>query len=311
MNKGRLFLGLIAISGVFLGAPACADAEFTSLTKSSEGESAAVQLTMEGGGGTITCLATGTPATWVVEKGGVHVEKGPQLVTTLKSGGGCVAESSKFKTTATFSECKEEFQEPKEESSITVTVLSTCTIKAEVNKVVCEIKIEPTGNKELKEAILFNSGEKNVNTVMQYEVSKVTTHVSPACELAGIKSTTEGKLTGSSEELQLQPGFKLAVFTVGYSPNNIFKAEKEKRKANVTNGGAVIAAPTVAFESPNVGYWFITNKTACTLNYNVGETCHMEVELGKELMPNGPALWSRVKVVSPGGGGTSVVYYYR
>jgi hypothetical protein len=305
----------MSVAGALLALASPASAEFSSLTKSSEGEAIAFRQAIEAGGVTITCLSTSSPGTWTLEKGAEHVEKGPSLVTLIKSWGTCVAEASGISSEATVkgNECKEEYNQPKEETAGMFAFVTTCAFSVETTKKeTCEVKFEAGSNKELKDVSLYDSGESDDNLNTAYNVSGVTTTVNKACESAGVKATKEGKITGGSEEKQIRPGGTPAVFTVGYSPNNVFLAINEKRKATITNGGTLSGTPTVAFEAPAafLTWWLSLNQVACEIAYTGGLACTFEIELIHTRANDTPSGECSVKVTSPGGQVSRITYRY-
>jgi hypothetical protein len=315
MHKVRLSVALaMLLTGVILVNIASARAEFLSLTKSSEGEATAMQRLIGAGGLVITCLSTSKPATWTIQNGSEHTEKGPDLVTLIKLWGQCVAEASGIpKLSAKGNECKEELRQPKEELSVLLTFATTCALTMETSKkTTCEVKLEAGSNKELKEVALYNSGEGDKNLNFAYKVSGVTTTVNKACEEAGVNSTKVGTITGSAEEKQIQPGGTPAIFTVAFEPNNVFTTQNEKRKAVVSNTGTTPGTPTIAFTAPaaNLTWWQALNLTNCQKVYLGNQACTFEIELLHTRAVDEPAGVCYVTVTSPGGQVSRITYYY-
>lgn len=321
MHKMRLAVTLaMLLTGIILVNTSPAGAEFSSLTKSSEGEATAILQLIEAGGLTVTCLSTSKPGKWTIENGSEHAEKGSKLITLIKLWGTCVAEAPGIpKLSAKGNECKEELRQPKEELSVSLTFATTCALTAETTKkTTCEVKLEAGSNKELKEVDLYNSGLKNENLNFAYKVSGITTTVNKACEEAEVNSTKTGKITGSAEEEQVMPGGVPAVFTVGFSPNNVFTAEGQRRNATVTNGGTLAGTPTIAFTAPaaNLAWWGAFNlspppATACRRAYLGGEACTFEIELKHTRANDEPAGQCSVEA-TPGAGGrpSRITYFY-
>lgn len=306
MRKTRLILVPVFALLALLGFITPASAEFLSLAKGFSGESIAAEQTVEAGGGTFTCDSTGGAGSWLVKRGSEPARKGPALLVAFKLWDDCVAESSELEpTTATGSECREEFLQPREEATITETISSICSLKVEVDKEICEVKLEPGSNKELKEVSVYNSGLESLNTVLAYNTLRVTTQVNAACEKAGvgIGATSEGKIGGTSENEKVQPGQRLGTFVLGYSPNNVFRRMGEKRTVTVINTAAGTASPRLFFEAqrPSIPFWGITGLRFCeTLSYNSRQACPMEVELVRPLATGIVASW--VRAVDPAGG---------
>jgi hypothetical protein len=206
----KLWIGLAVILGVCFAWSGLASAEFKSAGKATSGGSNYLFAKVEAGGAKFEC---GEPETkgapeWTVEKEGKASEKGPSLHFKVKTWGRCLSESEGVTRAVTASECGLEAREPKEEEEISATILSTCSFKIEVKKeAICEVKIEPTENKERKTVDVANGGGATSSSSIRLALTSVTTAVSgTACESAGIKSTHEGKLNGYVEALQVAPG---------------------------------------------------------------------------------------------------------
>jgi hypothetical protein len=310
MRKTRLFPACTAVIGALLVFAAPASAEFSALARSSEGEVTDVYQVFEGGGGKFTCENTSNPARWLIENGTEHTEKGPDFVLKLKGWGECIAETTGVKVSATGSECEQRFVEPREEASITETIVSTCTLKAEILGLTCEVKIEPTSNNELKEVTVYNSGEKSEDMTLSYNVSRVTTTVNRACETGGIKSTREGKIEGSSEAKQVMPGRRAGTFVLG-ATSITFRRRGERRTVTLINNGANGDTPRLFFEAPaaSVPFWLIINKRNCEKSYTLRQSCSMEVELSRERAASEPGVTCWVRVVDPNGGEDRVSFF--
>jgi hypothetical protein len=209
MYKIKLSVGFAVVIGVFFAWSALALAEFKS-AKGTAGGSAYLFAKVEAGGAKFEC---GEPETkgapeWAVEKEGKTSETGPSLHFKVKTWGRCFTESAGTTKAVTASECGFEVREPKEEEEVTATILSTCTFKIETKKeAICEVKIEPTENKERKTVDVAYGGRAPSSVSARLALTSLTTAVSgAACTEAGIKSTHEGKLNGYVEALQVAPG---------------------------------------------------------------------------------------------------------
>jgi hypothetical protein len=107
------------------------------------------------------------------------VENGPDLAVKLKTWTACVTESSGIETkegSTTANECEMEVRQPNEETKSPATVLSTCAFKIEVSKgKICEVVVEPEGNKERKEVLFNDSGENDENLLFRFAMEGITT----------------------------------------------------------------------------------------------------------------------------------------
>lgn len=276
---------LIAAVSLFISAsPALG--EFTSKNGKSEGETAFQTLLFEGGGASVNCLATPEPAsptTWIVENASKeHVTKGSKLALKVKTFGSCLGTSGTLnKVTVKSSECELETNEPGTQLSLLGTVVSTCKLTAEVSGATCEIKIEPTGNKELEKISPAYTGLANENTLLEATLSKVTTHVNSICELAGVKATTTGLALIYGEELQLESGIPKPEIVLGFSGGAQGLRNGEKRQLialNSTGGiGALLVNLTATAERENP--YTLTNLVTCREHrYNAMEFCAFELK---------------------------------
>jgi hypothetical protein len=312
MVKVQTVIGIItAMATLFAVAAPPASAGFSSLGgKATEGESKYLQLTVEGNGATFGCLNTGlpsSPATWVIESELKAATSGPDLAVKIKSWGTCGTEAKELKSEVTAGECELELKEPKEEATVLVGILTTCLMKVETQKKeTCEVRLEPTGNKELKSVLVSYSGEANENLVLEYGISGVSTSVNKACETAGIKSTKEARLKGIGEEQNVRPGVIAPTFTVSYLGNVWVPVATEKRSFIVSNIGEGAARPTSVLPYVSAAnYWEFSNVAACSgLLYLPTQACEIKVE---KRLPMDFLNWvtASIQVLSPNNGVSS------
>ncbi len=226
MYRIKVLTILVGVVGTLLvGAPA-ALAEFKSVEKGSEGKTGSSVLNLEAGGATIVCAPeeeTKGDGTWIIEnKEKGHVEKGPDLIVKSKTWGECKAKAKGIEAKegkVTGSECELEAEQPKEETRGLAKIISNCTFKIELKKEsICEIKIEASENKELKEVDMVHSGEKNENLILSFELGGVKTKTSgSACTTAEITSTTSGKLDDGVEGKGLDDGPPVGEFVLSFA----------------------------------------------------------------------------------------------
>ncbi len=216
------------VVGMLLTCVSSASAQFKASEASHEGSSYAAAMTLKAGGGTIECEATETKAVGssIVENTAKeHVEKGTDLVVQYKKWDACVTEASGIETkegNTTGGECEMEVKQPNEETRSVVNVNSTCTFKIVVSSgKICEVKVEPEGNKERKEALFSDSGEKNEDLLLTLAMGSVTTKISgEACKTAHIEASSKGELTGSVEQAQVAAMVINPLYTLSRVGNN-------------------------------------------------------------------------------------------
>lgn len=260
--------------------------EFTSKNGKSEGESGVQTLLFEGGGATVNCLATtesGSPATWIVENASKeHLTKGSKLALKVKTFGSCLGSAGSLKKlTVNSSECELETNETGTQLSVRGTVVTTCKLTAEVLGATCEIKIEPTGNKELENILLAYTGLTNQTLALEGQLSKVTTHVNAACEAGGVKGTSAGLALIFSEEQQLESGAPKPEIVLGFSGGEKSLKNGESRQLvalNSTGGnGALFRSLTTLVEPENP--YTLTNLVTCrNHSYKAMEFCAFEIK---------------------------------
>ncbi len=212
MHMRKLFIGFAVVFGVALACVPSALAEFKSEIKGSQGKGYFSSLQLKAGGAVVECssnLGSESANTWIIEKGTEHAEKGPGLLVKLNTWTKCIAEASGFKEEGTVkgSGCEIETKEPKAEEKILGTFTSTCAFKFETLGVTtCEMDVEPTSNKELKEVDLAHSGENDENLILEFASEGLTTVTKgKECEKIGINSTKKGELALTSEEADVAP----------------------------------------------------------------------------------------------------------
>lgn len=282
----KVTIGLLAIVASLAISTASAFGEFTSKNGKSEGESGVQTLYFEGGGATVNCLATtesGSPATWIVENASKeHVTKGSKLAVKIKTFGSCLGSAGSLKKlTVTSSECELETNESGTQLSVLGTIATTCKMTAEVLGATCEIKIEPTSNKELESILLAYSGLANETLALEGQLAKVTTHVNAACELGGVKATSAGLALIFGEELQLESGAPKPEIVLGFSGGEKGLKNGESRQLvalNSTGGnGALFRNLTTLVEPENP--YTLTNLTTCRDHpYKIMEFCAFEIK---------------------------------
>lgn len=303
MHKIRLPVGLAFLFVILSICPAPALAEFKSTNKSSEGRSYFEVAEMEAGGAKVECGESGTKGSpeWTIENEGKPAEKGADLRLKNKSWGECTTEIAGITKAVSSSGCEMEAQQPKEEETVAVTVLSTCAFKAEIKKEeFCEIKIEAKENKALKALYLSNSGEKNENMALSFELTGITTTVSSPCAAVGIKATKEGTLTGAVEALQVAPAMPASNFRVSRvgSPM-ITRTSGEERAVIVSNFGPQ-ASPgsTLGITPAGLATLFVVASNTLAfcqgMTYVMGEACDMHVQYtGRR---RNSAIWFRIRI---------------
>ncbi len=216
MFKIKLLSCLAVIGMALLVCVSLAFAEFTS-QGTTKGEVRYTGLTLETSGGLVECFTHETVKSlsqWLVEKESKQTTKGPDLAVQVKKWGECAAEGQSLKrgsAKVTGSECELLVEEPGAETTAKASVGSTCSFSITAKEETCEVKIEPTPNKERKGVVLAASGEQNVNLISNTKLENVTTTTSSACASKGFKSTKEGRLIGASEEVTVKGGQAIGV----------------------------------------------------------------------------------------------------
>jgi hypothetical protein len=182
----RLILGLMIAVGALAASAAPAFAEFESQSEASSGKGQVIQAKFVGGGAGVMCQAyeeSSGPAKWTTPNGGRPATK---LHIEVEKWGKCTGTFAGIKEVVKVSGCAMELKQAGTSSQGLASVLKTCTITSSI----CEIKIEPEANKELKEVELTDSGASSENLALEPAVSGITTTVSGA--LCPIKATKEG-----------------------------------------------------------------------------------------------------------------------
>jgi hypothetical protein len=259
--------------------------EFSSKNGKSEGESGLQAMLFEGGGATVYCLDTaesGSPATWIVENTAKeHVTKGLKLLLKIKTFGSCLGSGSGFTNlTVNSSECELEGNQPGTELSVVGAVVSTCKFSVEVLKTTCEISMEPSSNKALKEISIAYGGLENQNLVLETKLLNVATHVNSTCELAGVKSTTTGQILGFDEELELLAGGPEPEITLGIEGDKSLLLNESRRMValNVKGGNNAKFLNLYALPDPGNPFALSAKFTTCgTMAYKASEFCSFEV----------------------------------
>jgi hypothetical protein len=286
----------LAIVGLFTVAPS-AYAEFLTYNSKSTGSTAYSELNITDGLPAVHCLALGSSApTWQIRNSaGEAANSGPRLLLKIKTVGECTVEVFKSLVEAKISsnECEVGVIQTKEEEKVNGWDDSTCTLKVEIKKEVCEVSIEPSSNKELKEVLVDRSGLESKDMLMHLNMKGVTTTVKGAgCATNGITATKEATLEGWSEVLEasiIGPGAPFSVYLLETNP---FVSVKGRAKAFVTvrwENNPLEATPGEALKSTEefgTGNWTISKETlvfckAKTYNTTQPE-CRMLVELAKE-----------------------------
>lgn len=309
MTKAMTTAGVIAVTATLL-VTASASGEFSSSGgKSTTGETKDQDIALEAGGATFQCFnegSTSSPTQWLIEHEKKPGTSGPDLVLKVKSWGLCDALATELKSEASASSCELELKQPKEETSVSASLLSLCLFKAETQKKeTCEVKLEAGSNKELKSTLLAFEGEENENLELEYELLNVTASVNKACENVGIKPGKEkSKLTGFATEQGVKPAEPQPTFRVSYLGHPFVPSMGETRSFIVSNFGAAGATPTSLTVVPFANnVWGITNEAACrTLMYGASQACDITVEKMRDYVFPEQTVGIVTRVVSPNGG---------
>jgi hypothetical protein len=274
MSKSKSLLGLAVVVAIFFALSAAAQAEFKSVNKATSGRSEALLARIEAGGATISCGETETKGApeWTIENAGKAVTAGPSLHLGIKTWGTCATEVEGETRSVSSGECEMEAKQPKEEETVSVTVLSTCTYKFETKKSeICEIKVAPLENSERSYAALADGGEQAENLSIELALTGITTTVKGSCEASGIKATHTAKLTGFVESLEVVPQRPNPLWAFGLAPGTMssqFYGLGRSATVQLINRQAVASAGpgtllTAAIEANNVNtpYFTIANRT--------------------------------------------------
>jgi hypothetical protein len=267
----------IIVGVLFFMSVAPALGEFESPKKESTGKGEVVELKLEGGGVKVACqnfAESPKSVAWTIENEEKATTKGPGLLLDIENWGECTAESSGLKEVkAEISKCELEIQQPKAEKEVSGAIVKSCTIKAGS----CEIKAEASENKSLKLISIFSSGEESENLILEPAINDVTTTAS--CTCAGIKSTTEGKLTGFIELHEVQAAarseFSVSAIPINYSAGNL------TGKIKITNKGAAQKPAgwgRLTFPGGSFSANAMEEKTCETKMYAANESCTFDVK---------------------------------
>jgi hypothetical protein len=297
MVKVKLLIGFAVIVSIFLACAPSAFAEFKAQSKGSEGHGALNSMQLTDSGTILECssnLESKSASTWTIEKSKEHVEKGPSLLVKLNAWGKCLAEVAGLEAIeAKGSACEIEAKEPKTEEKVLGTFVSNCSVRAELGGLPCEMIIEPTGNKELKEVSLAHSGGKDENLILEFSVTGVTvTAKGAACEAVGIKTNKEGKLVLISEAEQVAPEtlvdeFQLARTGGGLSlrPTGTTRSVIVKfTGTNVTIPNALLVTGEVlgpVRRNKTPPFFRVENNPPLTcqmMPYGLNDTCEMKIK---------------------------------
>ncbi len=259
-------------------------AAFQSYKDGTRGSGEIVELTLEAGGGTVSCQAStesqGT-AGWTIENEGKPVTKGPDIAISPEKFGECDAKSGELKEVkAEVKGCEVETKDPGEETRATGKLLTNCIVKVGP----CEIIAPASENKELTGTYVYSSGEKEENLILQPSISGVTTTTKGTCP--GIKSSKEGKMSGVTQLLQISPvarvEYTISVNKYFYTPSN------NTGTATITRRGSLERPNGVDNEElPNLfDEYFILEEAAynicrTTKLYSFLESCNFNLTYSK------------------------------
>jgi len=283
-------LALVALLSISV---ATAAAEFKSTNKSTEG-SANFAFSIEGAGTTVYCGSAETnQLAWQIKKEGKAAESGRELALKFKSWGTCALEYKEGEkpkeATLSGGECTWEASEPGSEREVPDKIVSSCVLKGEIAKQACEVTISPKANEKLGNLTLIDSGKSNENLAVNIGLSGVTVGASGAgCEIAGIKSTSVAKLTGTIEALAVTPGVAAPVFGVFFGTSNSMTTLGEKRTVSVVNIGSLGSPGLRLGEAGDVALFKIDNATLATCQgtiLNTNASCLMTVEFKAKPTP--------------------------
>lgn len=270
--------------------PAAALAEFTA--KSSQGKSSAIAIQIKAGGAEINCIAdeseNNSPG-WTIEHEGKPATKGSNLEIKMKSLGECGAEAKGLKQTKVHSgECQAETKEAGEEGKVPLVIASACQVKIGTGSEICEIAINPSENKELKETTMNHTGLENESLILEFAVTDLSTAAKGGgCASDGITSAKSGRLEGATEELELLSAQPNSFFTVA-RVGDFAMRRRDTRTITMGYNGTGSATPSgalIAAESPTTiaGPFFKMpeKKTVAecnTMPFTNGTGCSMKLE---------------------------------
>lgn len=187
-------------------------------------------------------------------------------------------------------ECKIETKESGEEEKVPLAIISACGVKIETGKEICEVKLEPSENKELKEMTMVHSGIKNENMILNFAETNLATAVTgTGCAGDGISSSKTGELEGAAELLGLASAQVDPLFSIGRNGPAIM-ANGDSRTITVLYNGTVLATPNGAlmgverpfFPKPNNYFKDPASKTLLECNgmmFSSTETCVMKLDV--------------------------------
>lgn len=229
----KIHLSIIGIViGGLLAFASPAYAEFLSFNSKSSGTASDGAFTLTGGGATITCSAlSSTAPLWSIENTkGELATTGPDFLASFPKLTECATEVAGTEIPVTTTECEFAVKQTKEEEKIDGALIKTCALKGEVSKAPCEITLEASTNKELKEMTVNYSGLESKNMILGFHVKNLTTLVHGAgCESAGIKATKEAAFEGSVEvpEASIKgPGAPFSIYLVSGQVATLKRSEE-------------------------------------------------------------------------------------
>jgi hypothetical protein len=183
MIRAKLLAVIVGMLATLAVTAVPALAEFSSNSAATKGTVKVGEITIEGGGATLTC--TSAEGTWTILSGGKAATKGKNEQLLFEKYTGCKTKSSLIKEAKpTVGACTLELEQAAGESKAIGAIVGTCKIEVKVLGT-CTITAEGKG---LKENTLSNVGENDVITAND---SNITSKPSSAC--LGVKSTTEAK----------------------------------------------------------------------------------------------------------------------
>jgi hypothetical protein len=206
MIKAKLVAVFSAIVAVLAISAAPAFAEFESTT--THGSFKTGEVTLEGGGGTLTC--TSTSGEWKIRTAGKIEEqekagkqepttKGPHLNLTINTWNGCnVTTKSGIKAKPTVGACTLQLEQAPGVLKAKGGVVSSCKVETKVFFITCTLTTpaaKESGNVNfgLESNLLENSGS---NLLVTAADTGITTTASSGCNAGGVESTKEAKQKG-------------------------------------------------------------------------------------------------------------------
>ncbi len=273
-------IGSLVILALICGATGSAYAEFSA--KNADGKGQVVGMKLEGGGVRVSCSEKAENEAlvlWKIKKGEEVTKVGPTLLLKDEKWGLCFAKAGlEEEVEATVGSCELEVAQPHEEAGVLASVHSTCTASFGG----CEVKLEPTGNKERKSVKLGFGGEKAENTMLAFSLSSVLTKVNSQCETLGIKGTSKATATDFAEMQRVLPQLPSPEFIVTAAKKR-FEAVNEKLPVVVNNttmtNNLMPAEVSVNEHSLTaVGVYAAEKLAECIRPYNSKENCTFEVK---------------------------------